>query len=125
MINIRPDPSEEERDLREILDRLRQEYERRAKPYIDRLAAIESLRPPPRIFMTIEQARALGLLPGDEAHHPWCNYSSAGPASACDMCKRFNAAYPLGAGSVEDLVAEHFPDAVVRDAGVNPEETNK
>lgn len=52
----------EDRYLRAQLARLQREYQAAAKPFIDRLVAIEMLRPPPPIFITKEQAEALGFL---------------------------------------------------------------
>jgi hypothetical protein len=37
---------DEERNLREILHALHEEYARAAKPYIDRLVEINTIRPP-------------------------------------------------------------------------------
>jgi hypothetical protein len=47
----------EERYCYQMLAELRKSYERDAKPYIDRLVAIKSARPAPRITLTIDQAR--------------------------------------------------------------------
>jgi hypothetical protein len=41
----------------QVLADLRKSYERDAKPYIDRLAAINSMRPAPGITLTLDQAR--------------------------------------------------------------------
>ena len=48
--------------LQETLARLQESYEKDAKPFIDRLVAIHSMRKPNPIIITLEQARALGLL---------------------------------------------------------------
>ena len=52
---------EQERYLREALARLDADYRKMAKPYIDRLVFLQSLRPSPPMFVTKEQAEALGL----------------------------------------------------------------
>lgn len=52
----------EERHLREMLAMLQNSYEKAAKPYVDRLVALHS-RSQPQMFVTIEQAQALGLMP--------------------------------------------------------------
>lgn len=55
----------EERYLREHLARLQESYARAAKPYIDRLAAINAMRQPAPMIVTLEQAQALGLMPAN------------------------------------------------------------
>ncbi len=55
----------EERYLRETLAMLQESYAKAAKPYIDRLVAIRSLRTP-QMFMTVEQAQELGILPHND-----------------------------------------------------------
>jgi len=52
----------EERHLHEMLRMLQESYAKAAKPYIDRLAAIQSARPPPPMLVTREQAEAMGLV---------------------------------------------------------------
>lgn len=52
---------EEERYLREALAMLDESCRKMAKPYIDRLVFLQSLRPSPRMLVTKEQAEALGL----------------------------------------------------------------
>ena len=47
----------EERYLYERLADLRRSYELAAKPYIERLVQIRSLRPAPSITLTLDQAR--------------------------------------------------------------------
>lgn len=51
--------SDEERYLYEQLAELRRSYELAAKPYIERLVRIRSLRPAPSITLTLDQAREL------------------------------------------------------------------
>ncbi|MFO0236421.1 MAG: hypothetical protein ACK53Z_00235 [Betaproteobacteria bacterium] len=51
--------SDEERYLYERLADLRRTYELAAKPYIERLVQIRSLRPAPSIKLTPDQAREL------------------------------------------------------------------
>lgn len=51
----------EEQYLREILAMLRESYDKAAKPYIDRIAMIQSHRKPEPIYVTIEQAKAMGI----------------------------------------------------------------
>ncbi len=51
--------SAEERYLREMLAMLREGYEKAAKPYIDRLAEIQAMRPPSPVIIATEQARML------------------------------------------------------------------
>ena len=51
--------SDEERYMYERLADLRRSYELAAKPYIERLAQIRSLRPAPSITLTPDQAREL------------------------------------------------------------------
>lgn len=55
--------ADEEQCLIEILERLREEHAKAAQPYLARLAAIRAREEPPNIFVTVEQAQALGLLP--------------------------------------------------------------
>jgi hypothetical protein len=47
----------EEQYCYQMLAELRKSYERDAKPYIDRLAAIKSRQPAPSIVLTLDQAR--------------------------------------------------------------------
>lgn len=51
----------EERYLREMLARLEASYREMAKPIIDRLVWIESCKPPRPIWLTVEQAKAVGF----------------------------------------------------------------
>ncbi len=51
----------EERYLQETLAALQESYAKAAKPYLDRLVAIQMMRPPEPMLVTVEQARALGL----------------------------------------------------------------
>ena len=51
----------EERYLRETLAILQESYSKAAKPYIDRLVAIHSMRPPAPMMVTLEQAEAMGF----------------------------------------------------------------
>lgn len=51
----------EERYLREMIAMLHESYTKAAKPYVDRLASIYALRPAPRMFVTKEQAEAMGF----------------------------------------------------------------
>lgn len=46
----------EERYLREILARLQESYAKAAKPFIDRLVAIHTLRAPAPVLVTAKQA---------------------------------------------------------------------
>jgi len=57
----------EERCLREMLAMLQEDCARAAKPYIDRLVTIHSMRPsPPMVVpLTLEQAQALGIMLGE------------------------------------------------------------
>lgn len=55
----------EERYLRETLAMLHESYAKAAKPYIDRLVAINAMRPPAPMIVTVEQAQALGLMPSN------------------------------------------------------------
>ena len=57
--------SEEERYLRETLAMLHESYAKAAKPYIDRLVAINAMRQPAPMIVTPEQAQALGLMPAN------------------------------------------------------------
>ncbi len=54
----------EERYLRETLAMLQESYAKAAKPYMDRLVALHS-RNLPRMLVTAEQARVLGLMPAN------------------------------------------------------------
>jgi hypothetical protein len=45
-------------------------------------------------------------------HHPWCNYFY-GPREGCKMCDRLFAQYPVEGKTPSELLAEHFPDAIV------------
>lgn len=51
----------EEQYLRESLVSLLKAYRAAAKPLVERLVAIEMLKPPPPIFITKEQADAPGV----------------------------------------------------------------
>ena len=48
--------SEEEKYLHEMLAILHRQYLKDAQPYIDRLARIVAMRPPPPIYMTLPDA---------------------------------------------------------------------
>ena len=52
---------DEELYLRECLASLQRLYQAAAKPLVDRLVAIEMRKPSPPIFITMEQAKALGF----------------------------------------------------------------
>lgn len=54
---------EEERFLIGKIQRIQEEAQRTAKPYVDRLVHLRSLRPMPPMIITAEQARAFGLIP--------------------------------------------------------------
>lgn len=58
----------EERYLRETIAMLREGYEKAAKPYFDRLVAIQSMKPPRPMIVTREQAEAMGFI--DKAREP-------------------------------------------------------
>lgn len=58
---------DEEELLIEHIQQLQEAYNRAAKPFVDRLVALRSLRPMPSMLVTYEQAQALGLV-GDK---PW------------------------------------------------------
>lgn len=49
--------SAEERYCYQALAELRKSYDLAAKPYIDRLVRIQSMRPPPPIMLTLDQTR--------------------------------------------------------------------
>ena len=51
----------EEGYLRETLSMLHESYAKAAKPYIDRLVAIQAMKPPEPMFVTVEQAEAMGF----------------------------------------------------------------
>lgn len=51
----------EEEYLHEAIAALQKQYARAAKPYIDRLVAIQSMKSPPPMFISVEQATLLGL----------------------------------------------------------------
>lgn len=53
--------SDEEKYLRETIASLQQSYAKAVKPYLDRLVAIERMRTPAPVIVTVEQARALGF----------------------------------------------------------------
>lgn len=58
------DPHAEEiAAIRECIRFLQERYAEAAKPFFDRLAAIEHARSPARMTVTQEQARLMGLLP--------------------------------------------------------------
>jgi hypothetical protein len=56
--------SSEERYLLEALSKLQKSYNQAAKPYVDRLIAIRSIRMP-KMTITLELAKSLGLTQGD------------------------------------------------------------
>ena len=49
----------EEDYLHEMLAMLQESHAKAAKPYIDRLVAIQAIKPPEPIFVTVEQSEAL------------------------------------------------------------------
>jgi hypothetical protein len=49
----------EERYCHQVLAELRRSYELQAKPYIDRLVAIQCLRPPPPLVLTLDKCAGL------------------------------------------------------------------
>lgn len=53
---------DEELYLREMIASLQRSYAEAIKPYVDRLVAIENMRLPAPIFISVEQARAIGLI---------------------------------------------------------------
>ena len=53
---------DEEQYCYQVLADLRKSYDAAAKPYIDRLVAIHSMRQPAPMIVTVEQAQALGLM---------------------------------------------------------------
>jgi len=55
----------EERYLREHIAMLQESYAKAAKPYIDRLVAINAMRRPAPMIVTVAQAQALGLMPAN------------------------------------------------------------
>ncbi len=55
--------SEEERYLREMLEMLRENYEKAAKPYVDRLAENQAILQPRTVIATAEQSQMLSLIP--------------------------------------------------------------
>jgi hypothetical protein len=57
-----PEYSEAEKHALDTLAMLKMQYEKAAQPYIDMLAMIRGSRPP-RIIVSAEQARDLGLTP--------------------------------------------------------------
>ena len=58
---------DEEELLIEQIKQLQEEYNRAAKPFIDRLVELRGLRPMQPMLITYEQAQRLGLV-GDK---PW------------------------------------------------------
>ena len=53
--------ADEEALLIDVLNQLQESYNRAAKPYVDRLVVLRSLRPMPPMLVTYEQAKALGI----------------------------------------------------------------
>ncbi|WEM05603.1 hypothetical protein [Pseudomonas phage vB_PaeM-G11] len=53
---------EHEKFIREHLVALQREYMERAKPWVDQLVQIESMKPV-RYLLTLEQAAAMGIYP--------------------------------------------------------------
>ena len=51
----------EEQQLREIIAMIHRDYQKQIEPYVRRLVAIESMKPPQPFFITTEQAKALGI----------------------------------------------------------------
>lgn len=57
----------EERFLMQAITELRLEFQRAAKPYIDRLVLIQSMKRPPSIVLTLDQAQTFfDLTMGDD-----------------------------------------------------------
>ena len=61
------EPSAEEVYLYEQIDALRRSYENAIKPYINRLVVIQQMKAPAPMFVSVEQAQALGLV----GEKPW------------------------------------------------------
>lgn len=57
------DFDEHERFLIGEIQKIQEAYQLAAKPYIDRLMYLRSLRPMPPMFITVEQAKEFGLIP--------------------------------------------------------------
>lgn len=50
--------AQEERELLGIIADLQREYQRQAKPYVDRLVRLKSLQPPPPFIFPVAEADA-------------------------------------------------------------------
>jgi len=61
MANYDEDMDEQERLLVGMIRDIQEQYHRAAKPYVDRLMYLRSLRPMPPMIITIQQAKDLGL----------------------------------------------------------------
>lgn len=57
------DFDEHERFLIGEIQKIQEAYQLAAKPYVDRLLALRSLRPTPPMLITAEEAKAFGLIP--------------------------------------------------------------
>lgn len=73
------DDGGEERYLREVLAMLRRDFDRAAKPYMDRLVQIASMRLPPRVIHVTE---SMGAFAGAVVHERAGAPPTAAPAGA-------------------------------------------
>lgn len=62
--------SREEQYLRDKIRILQEQHAAVLKPYFERLAAIESMRPMPPVFLTQEMAAAAGFIPPPNCRPP-------------------------------------------------------
>ena len=82
----------EERRLREQLQALHKSYQREAQPIIDRLVAIESMKPIAPIHITAEQAAALGLLTTSPQNKRTASFSAPTPPAPQEVEQARDAA---------------------------------
>lgn len=69
---------DEERYCREVLAQLQKEYAKAAKPYVDQLMKIHSLRPVPPMYMLLRELEQLPIPPAlGQCHAPVAPTESA------------------------------------------------
>ena len=87
-----PTHSDEERHINEILRILQEDYIKAAQPYIDRLMAIQPVRP---MLVTLEQAYEMGLVVPNDSSGVEPRPKSGGLAEAVKMARGGDAPMPF------------------------------
>jgi len=64
-----------------------------------------------RVVWSKEKQLLTTALPKPKEHHIWCNYYIL-PVEKCKSCKRLNKLYPMDGLTPDELMENHFPDAI-------------